>query len=625
HVALYSAVTGATEADATKEASYIRGGRTASPATRRRIFEHLEKEIEVYTSDTGDERHRMRCGQTGTPLYDVCMPSSPVEFAEQSLKLRSAISIDHHYQMSLELQVVTEAPPVVEISSSQETGEEEADGDEEMAHEAEGRMLKKEEGEEMEAEEKKVLVTTMNNPINTTATSWLFNNMKHRYNGTLHGLGLLSLQNTLKRGEGFNGDIEDGAELIAGTVRIIKIAKPAYALHAMPCPVAERVFLPLASVIFVNDVDHALMKALGISFFKPMPTIEDLVPELTRLEIETLAAEELQQKVNDVFAQSGRALDLERDYPVRPGSNLQRAVSEQLMHDFEVVSNQLESEFSKRGVIFRKTCDGKLIALTMAGTETSTELVQALLRWDPAQLVKNTSKTKYTTLYANALMYVFDVITEKQTKVFAPPRNFVFHDPLLPGLPIMIPPDSKGAFAPSLCRLNHLRLHLLGFVDEALENLIAENWDRDLNNVRLSCWFGNCVDGEGNAERVLENHATALAGVEQGPRDGGEGVLNEDAMWVIDEFGAIGLEKERKVFETMEVWRAKKPKVPEPTVAFVPPKKKYAPRAAPRKPGFLSNEFVADSDDDDALPVRNAVLPDADEFSGSDDEDEEDF
>ncbi|BGP20631.1 hypothetical protein JCM10213_007167 [Rhodosporidiobolus nylandii] len=583
HVALMTTITEATHANPIHEASYIEGGRTANVAERRQIFEHVEKVIEVVEREDGKQTYKVHSHSLGGVILEGVMPSTAEEFDQQVIDLKRCLSADHGYQM---------AP-----------------------------MLKN--GK---------IVLRMNNPKNIIIVDWTMNRIKHRYNGTIHGLQLLALQNTAKRGKGFIGDVEKDKHLIAGTARVGRLAYSTYTAHIMPCSIALRVQLPPSIAIHVIDADHELMDCIGIGYFKPLPTVEDLVP-LPRAQIIDLADQDLQDRTNRQFAKNGRVLNLEQEYPVRPGSNLKHTVYGQTADDFIQVTVQLDAgapdpaDFRKHGVVFRKTSDGLGFAISMEGKETLTDVIQMFLRWDGFKLKTAAGCEKHVTAYASCMCYVYNSITQGGSIEFDPPREFVFHDPLLPGLPLVCRPDSKGAFAPSLCRLDHTLPHRMGYTNESVSHLTLENYKAELNNVRLGSWTGNLVDGEGDAEQVKANQRAALQSVATAQRDGGAGPLNEGAFWVIDDFGPSGNEREQEVVDCTAQIKSRRPKAPMPTVAFNPPVHGDPPGPRTRRPAgaFLSAEFVdSDDDADDLADDEHVELLNAGE-DGWDDADEEDF
>lgn len=130
-------------------------------------------------------------------------------------------------------------------------------------------------------------------------------------------------------------------------------------------------------------------------------------------------------------------------------------------------------------------------------------------------------------------------------------------DPIFPGLSLMIPYDSKGAFSPSIARNDHSVPHSFGFPKNAdITMLSMQNFDKKSCNFRLSTWAANSAEGSGGAEAVAHSREAVISSARFWLDGVGEG-----SSWIIEDTSLEADERVQALEELAEVMYLEVPDV----------------------------------------------------------------
>ncbi|GAA5915731.1 uncharacterized protein JCM6883_002937 [Sporobolomyces salmoneus] len=325
--------------------------------------------------------------------------------------------------------------------------------------------------------------------------------------------------------DGTNGVTNDNTSLLAFHSRLLKLSKAAYKCHRMPCPRHLRGTLPVSRIKDVLSANTAILKLLGIKFATDLPTFDDYLEHMgiTAEDFDEFANEQLQQMSDEEFLETGAQLDIDSNPPVRPGNKLNSAVTPAFREQIREVSKSIDGELKdKYNMTFKKTREGEgsgIIALTSNGTESVGDVCRLLLKWAKSNLREDYGfggDNPWVTLYANSICFVADsILVKRKYDSFDASTKVFFHDPINPGLPLDLPPDSKHPFMPSISSHDHPK-HRHGWKDNVpvIQDLTFKGWSASRNTMRLSTAASNLGDGQGNSTAIMHNRESLRKSIE---------------------------------------------------------------------------------------------------------------
>ncbi|GAA5825499.1 hypothetical protein JCM5353_005326 [Sporobolomyces roseus] len=356
------------------------------------------------------------------------------------------------------------------------------------------------------------LLPVMNSELNLAPVSPIMNEFKYRWNGSQLGFMFVGMSIS----EGTTGVVAENTGLLKAHSRLLKLSKAAYAAHRMPCPRYLRGTLPISRIKDVMVVNASILELLGLKFAVPLPTFLDYLEHIgiSSEDFDDSATQELQRMSDQEYVETGLQLDIDAQWPVRPGTNLNHAVSPAFESGIHQVSNSLDSEFkNKYNMIFNKTREGEgagIIAVTSNGTENVQDICRFLLKFRRKalkELLGIRDQDPWITLYANSICFVaHEILTKRKYQKFDEPTKVFFHDPINPGLALDLPPDSKHPLMPSICSNDHPK-HLHGWIYKSpkIEDLTFEGWSTSRNTMRLATYASNMGDGKGDAAWIKKD------------------------------------------------------------------------------------------------------------------------
>ncbi|BGP29247.1 hypothetical protein JCM10296v2_000985 [Rhodotorula toruloides] len=523
------------------------GGRAANSEERVAIFRELAKEIKSEVRD-GVKYYFVDCVFSGEHLVRIRQPKKPAQFDQAVIENAKKLSLDHYRQIAIC---------------------DDGDG----------------------------IKVLMNSPANLGFTFFAMNTLKHRYQEFQFALITISIRDDADPVENFHGRVKGNEHVLKGVERISTFARDSFATScvpcpSVPCPVIDRLDLPLARICYTVCADKDLMEEAGIKFFKKFPHLPDFSSK-TPIELMQLAENQL-QALSDAVATKfpGEQLRLDDFLPVRPGTSSTPSVTASLRADFRKVSEQLDqaralsiaktvSDFLEYGIRLRKTSDG-VLALTMSAKEPAKftevvddDIIEVCVR---SSRKKKHNVEKGVTVYANGLCYVaFDILCYAMPEPKAEaPQNYVFYDPAAPRILLLIPIISKHAFLPSICQnveAGHKHQH--GFPDEELDSLRFDMWNSTKNTWRYATWASNCLDGFGRVEQnMVENRAHIRRAIN------GEGTATgvQGGEWILKDFSPTGEARVSSLLKKIKEIKARIPQAPPGKVLASPEQQTSADR-----------------------------------------------
>ncbi|GAA5908658.1 uncharacterized protein JCM6883_004129 [Sporobolomyces salmoneus] len=365
------------------------------------------------------------------------------------------------------------------------------------------------------------VIPVMNSELNLGPVSLQLNFFKYRWPCTLLSFMFAGISIS----EGTNGIVNENAPLLESHSRLLKLSKAAYKCHRIPCPRYLRGTLPVSRIKDVLLANTRILELLGVNFATPLPTFDDYLEHMgiTADDFDEFANEQLQQMSDDEFLETGAQLDIDSNPPVRPGMKLNNVIPPGFEVEIRKLSESLDREFKDNyNMVFKKTREGEgsgIIALTSNGTESVGDVCRLLLKWSKFPLREDYGfggDNPWVTLYANSICFVADsILVKRKYDSFDASTKVFFHDPINPGLPLDLPPDSKHPFMPSISSNDHPR-HRHGWKANVpvIQDLTFKGWSASRNTMRLSTAASNLGDGRGNSTAIKHNRETLRKSIE---------------------------------------------------------------------------------------------------------------
>ncbi|GAA5947569.1 hypothetical protein JCM3765_001731 [Sporobolomyces pararoseus] len=354
------------------------------------------------------------------------------------------------------------------------------------------------------------LIPIMNSRLNLGPISLPLQLFKFRWPGNQVALMFLAIA----VGHKTTGVVAENQGLLEIHSRLLRVSKPAYRAPRMPCERYLRASLPLTRIKHVIDVDRAILAKFGVSFVASQHSSLDLIKDagLTLSEFEEYADAEAQSMSDDYYRQFDKALDFDSTPPVRPGRHLKKSVSptfkEQLLQASRGIENELLTKYNMCFVKTKGVAEASVIALSSDGNETVRDVCQLLLKFHHLEdELGILAENPHITLYVNSICFVaHTILSNRDFRPFSELTKVFFHDPINPGLPLMVPMDSKHPFGPSICSNNHpLHHHGWNVAVPRITDLRFETWQDSLNTMRLASAASNMADGQGPVQQMIEN------------------------------------------------------------------------------------------------------------------------
>ncbi|GAA5907794.1 uncharacterized protein JCM6883_001892 [Sporobolomyces salmoneus] len=362
------------------------------------------------------------------------------------------------------------------------------------------------------------VIPVMNSKLNLGPVSLQLNQFKYRWPCSL----LLFMFAGISISDGTNGVVNENESLLEAHSRLLKLSKASYKCHRIPCPRNLRSTLPVARIKDVILANTRILELLGVNFATPLPTFDDYLEQMgiTAEDFDEFANEQLQQMSDEEFLETGAQLDIDSNPPVRPGGNLNNVISPGFEEQIRKVSESLDRD--SYNMVFNKTREGEgsgIIALTSHGTESVHDLCRLLLKTPKAYLQKNFGcggENPGVTVYANSICFVaHSILVKRQYGSFDASTKVFFHDPINPGLPLDLPPDSKHPLMPSISSNDHPQ-HRHGWKAQlpVIGDLTFKGWSASRNTMRLATAASNLGDGQGNSTEIMHNRESLRKSIE---------------------------------------------------------------------------------------------------------------